>query len=231
MNLQETANVLGFAQAFDNRTVGEANVRAWHYSLRGLNSGDVLEAIRRHYATETAWIMPAHINRLVDEIARERESAANPWAPGQHGVPKEQALPELPRSERLTAGDISPRIVELLSQLRAELPDAPREKLFPRQEAWKREQAAFRRAEDATPNPHYRPGGPVDRIGQLAETYREKCRAAGAHDDGVHIDACPETYPPLQPDGYDAPGCRSAWHAQGPDVARPVTCLECGAAA
>lgn len=216
MNIIETTNALALAQAYDNRTVGEANVRAWYLVLGDLAADDVMEAIRRHYLTETAWVMPAHINRLVGEIGQEREKAARKWAPGQHGVPLEQALPELPRGERLTAGDVSPRVLELLSQLRAVLPEAPREKLFPRQEAWKREQAAFQRADTAAPNPHYRPGGPVDDLladapaptavrggiqygggeqPSVVEQARDLCRANGPHDSGLHIEICPDSNP------------------------------------
>lgn len=192
MNIMETTNALALAQAYDNRTVGEGNVRAWHLVLGNLDADDVMEAIRRHYAAETAWVMPAHINRLVDEIRQEREKAARKWAPGQHGVPVADAVPELPRGERLTAADVTPRIVDLLAQLRAELPEMPREVLFPRQVAWEREQAAYRRASGGEPNPLYRPGGPVAPVMSEEDRLRELCRISGAHDDGVHADMCPD---------------------------------------
>lgn len=181
MNFEETANALALAQAYDNRTVGEANIRAWHLVLGDLDAGDVMEAIRRHHGTESAWIMPAHIVRLVGEIGRERAKAARQWAPGQYGVPKDEAAPEIERAERLTAADVSPRVVELLDQLRTELPDVPRERLFPREAYWDRQQRAHAR-QDATEPP--RPN--------LLEQARDWCRANGAHDSGLHVDICPD---------------------------------------
>jgi hypothetical protein len=194
VNLIETANALALAQAFDNRTVGEANVRAWNTILGDLEAADVMEAIRRHYLAESARIMPAHVTRLVGEIQQERAKAARRWAPGQHGVPLADAVPELPKGDRLTTSDISPDVLDLLGQLRAALPDVPRGKLFPRQEAWKREQAAFRRADTATPNPHYRPGDLVapEHAPNLLEQARDLCRANGPHDSGMHVDICPD---------------------------------------
>lgn len=185
MNILETSSALALAQAYDNRTVGEANVRAWHLILADLAAADVMEAIRRHYAADSAWIMPAHIVRLAGEIGQERAKAARQWAPGQHGVPKEEALPEITRGERLTADDISPEVVTLLGQLRSALPDVDRGRLFPRQAAWDREQRAFQRSQGGEANPHYRHRSVDDRL-------RDVCRVEGAHDSGEHAEGCPD---------------------------------------
>lgn len=155
MNINETTKALALVQAFDNRTVGEVNVRAWHAILSDADAADVMEAIRLHYAERTDWIMPAHIRQSVRDIVRARE--ISPWAPGQYGVKREEALPELPQGERLTADDISPSVVELLSQLRSALPEVDRARVFPRQAAWDREQRAFQRSQGGEPNPAYRP--------------------------------------------------------------------------
>lgn len=197
MILSEAAHLLSTIASFNNRTIGESDVIAWQSVLADVPLADAEEAVRRHYAEHIEWMMPAHVRRLVRDIERDRASAASLWAPGQWQVPKEQAVPELPRGERLTAADLSPKVVDLLSQLRAELPDVPRERLFPREAHWDRQQRAFRRQDAAEPNPRYRPGGPtgplVVRIEQLAVSYRERCRAAGPHDDGLHIDECPDS--------------------------------------
>lgn len=154
MNISETSNALALAQAYDNRTVGEMNVRAWHAILGDLGAADVMEAIRRHYAETDAWVMPAHIRRAVADIELERARAARRWAPGQAGVAPEDALPELPgpltesqkRSWR-----------EVLESLGVRIPDGSREALMPRTVAWEREQRAFLRTHDGEPNPLYRP--------------------------------------------------------------------------
>lgn len=185
MNLIETANVLALAQAFDNRTVGEVNVRAWYAVLGDLAAEDVVKAVEAHYSTETAWIMPAHVVAFVKDLDRIRAAAATPWAPGQYGVPKDQALPELPGgAARLTAADVSPEVLDLLSQLRAKLPDAPRERLFPREAEWDRQQRAFTRQWAAEPPRQ-----------DVVEAARDMCRAEGPHDSGAHISICPDVVP------------------------------------
>jgi hypothetical protein len=110
-------------------------------------------------------------------------------------VRKGDALPEVAQGERLTVGDLSPRVADLLSQLRAELPDAPRERLFPRQVAWEREQQARQRSAAGEPNPHYRPRSVDDRL-------RDVCRVEAAHDSGTHAEGCPDAT-------REAPGCAS----------------------
>lgn len=181
MNLSETARLLSTIAAFNNRTIGEGDVVAWQSVLSDVPLADAEEAVRRHFAEQTDWLMPAHIRRGVRDIQRERDVAATKWAPGQFGVPKDEAMPEIERGARLTAADVSPKVVDLLSQLRAELPDVPRERLFPREAEWDRQQRAFARQTAAEP---MRPN--------ILEQSRDMCRVNGPHDSGVHIDICPD---------------------------------------
>jgi len=163
MNLKETNQALALAQAFDRRTVGEMDVRAWHAVLGDLDPADVLEAIRRHYAVETDWIMPAHVRRLSVEIELERRKAAAKWAPGQHGVPKAEAMPEISGGEvpGWFAGAVqraaSTSAAEILAEIRRNLPAGSREALMPRAAAWEREHRAYLRVRDGEANPHYKP--------------------------------------------------------------------------
>lgn len=162
MNITETTNALALAQAFDNRTVGEVNIRAWHSVLFGADAADVMAAIRDHYAGTTEWIMPAHILRSVQEMAAKREAAARHtgWAPGQAGVPKDQPMPELkPRApyEQLMETDLTPEVADLIRSVRAMLPEGSRETLMPRGVAWEREHRSYLRTQSAEPNPLYRP--------------------------------------------------------------------------
>lgn len=194
MNLSETAELLTMISAFNNRTIGEGDVNAWQSVLNDVALDDAREAVRRHFAEQTDWMMPAHVRRIVRDIERERQVSATKWAPGQYGVPKDAAAPEIERGERLTAADVSPRVVELLGQLRAELPDVPRERLFPREAYWDQQQRAFSRQGAAEP--------PRPNVLELA---RDECRANGAHDSGLHIAICPGAEPEPEPQ-YDMVG-------------------------
>lgn len=65
MTPAETAKVLAKASAYDQRTVGQTDVLAWHEALRDLGYDDAMAAVAKHYAHSTDRIMPAHIRRLV----------------------------------------------------------------------------------------------------------------------------------------------------------------------
>lgn len=150
MNLSETARLLGAMAAFDRRTVGDGDVIAWQAVLSDAAFEDCLEAVKGHYAEQTEWMMPAHVRRAVRDIVRRREMS--PWAPGQYGVPRDQAYATV---GRVNAADLTGAVREVLTQLHVELP--PSEVLHPRQAAWDREHRAFLRSRDAEPNPFYKP--------------------------------------------------------------------------
>lgn len=168
MNREETANLLTAMAALDRRTIGTADVIAWQSLLTDVAFEDGLEAIKRHYAEHTEWMMPAHVRRLVVEIIKERDDAARAtgYAPGQYGVPKEHPMPEIkPGGPYELMRDVSVAdadVAELLAALRAKLPEGSREALRPRTVAWEREQRAFVGVREAGPNPLYKPPtGPV----------------------------------------------------------------------
>lgn len=157
MNLSETARALALVQAFDQRTVGDADVIAWQGVLADATLADVEEAVRQHYAEETGRIMPAHIRRAVRDMVSQREMArtATPWAPGQYGVLKADAMPEV--AGPVDENALTPSVRALLDATRAMLPEGSREALMPRRVAWEKEFAAQERQKNAVPNPHYRP--------------------------------------------------------------------------
>ncbi len=155
MNLAETTEALALAQAYDRRTVGEADVRAWQAVLSDVPAADAMEAIRRHYRDSEAWLMPATVRRIAAEIQRER--AVSPWAAGQYGVPREGALPEVSAAGRLQLGDLPAPMAELIARVRALAGEGSREALHPRRVAWEREHAAYRRQAAGEPNPLYDP--------------------------------------------------------------------------
>jgi hypothetical protein len=72
MNAQQASRVLAKLAAFDNRTVGEANIRAWAEALDGIDLGDALAAVTRHYQRSPDFARPAHIIDAVREITEDR---------------------------------------------------------------------------------------------------------------------------------------------------------------
>ncbi len=72
MTPAETARVLAAAAAFDQRTVGTADVAAWHAALSELDYADARDAITRHYRTTTDRVMPVHVLHFAEEIRSER---------------------------------------------------------------------------------------------------------------------------------------------------------------
>lgn len=155
MNLSETARLLSAMSAYDRRTIGDGDVIAWQAVLPDAAFEDCLEAVKQHYAEQTDWMMPAHVRRAVRDIERARQMS--PWAPGQHGVPRDEAVPEVTPGGRLALSDLPAAVAELVARVRADLPEGSREALMPRTVAWEREHAAFLRTQSAEPNPHYRP--------------------------------------------------------------------------
>jgi hypothetical protein len=65
MTPSQTAELLGFAAAFDRRTVGKADALAWHTILADITFDAAKQAVAAHYAVETRWIMPADIRNAV----------------------------------------------------------------------------------------------------------------------------------------------------------------------
>jgi hypothetical protein len=149
--------------SFDRRTVGDGDVIAWQAVLSDAAFEDALEAVKQHYAEQTEWMMPAHVRRAVRDMVGQREAAARHtgWAPGQAGVPKDEAMPvdlrPVDPGARLALSDLPAAVADLVARVRADLPEGSREALYPRRAAWEREHAAYLRQQAAVRNPHYRP--------------------------------------------------------------------------
>ncbi|MES9522416.1 zinc finger domain-containing protein [Streptomyces capoamus] len=80
MTPAETAALLSFAAAFDRRTIGEADVLAWHTVLADIGFEPAKAAVTAHYAVHTRWIMPADIRQHV--VAQRADTAADIQGPG-----------------------------------------------------------------------------------------------------------------------------------------------------
>lgn len=157
MNLSQTARLLSTVASFNNRTVGETDVVAWQSVLSDVDLADAERAVRDHYAESTEWIMPAHVRRAVRDMVSQRDMAerATPWAAGQYGVLKADAMPEV--AGPVDENALTPSVRALLDATRAMLPEGSREALMPRRVAWEKEFAAQERQKNAVPNPHYKP--------------------------------------------------------------------------
>jgi hypothetical protein len=158
VNLSETARLLAAMASFDRRTVGDGDVIAWQAVLVDAPFDDCLEAVKQHYAEHTEWMMPAHVRRAVRDMANQREMAARHtgWAAGQAGVPKDQAHPEVADTVKALE-QLPASVLDLVTRVRAMLPEGSREALMPRRVAWEREYAEFGKREKAEPNPFFRP--------------------------------------------------------------------------
>lgn len=73
MTPEDVVDVLTKAAAFDQRTVGEADVLAWHEVLHRCDRDDALAAVTRHYTDSRERIMPADVVRLARVVREERQ--------------------------------------------------------------------------------------------------------------------------------------------------------------
>jgi hypothetical protein len=88
------ALVLAKCQAFDNRTVGETNVRAWHEAAGDLPQAMAMRAVTRWYRDHAGeWLDPAGL----------RVTARTLWAEDR------QARLDADHDRRLAAVDAAPR--------------------------------------------------------------------------------------------------------------------------
>lgn len=67
MTRDEVLGLLQVAQSYDSRNIDGLMAQAWQDAANrcGWTVDAAVEAIRRHYATETARIMPGHVTALV----------------------------------------------------------------------------------------------------------------------------------------------------------------------
>ena len=64
MKESDAAAVLALAAAFDKRTIGETDVRAWGIALGALSPERCLQAVARYYGENSRPIMPSDVKML-----------------------------------------------------------------------------------------------------------------------------------------------------------------------
>lgn len=133
MTPDEVALVLTKASAVDQRTIGEADVLAWHEILERVELADAIEAVKRHYAASRERIMPADVLKLSRTVRDERSRAtAAPLAlPGRFEDDAE-------RDARVKAGAAKVRkvIAPLIARMSVDRDKPMWQKTGPARGAW-----------------------------------------------------------------------------------------------
>jgi hypothetical protein len=106
----EAAQVLAKAAAFDRRTVGEIDARAWAEVLGHVSLDDALAAVTRHYAGSREWIMPSDVREQVRQIHNDR-------SPGGGGLAAiaASAAPAVPLRDR--SADVQRLVAQVVEAL------------------------------------------------------------------------------------------------------------------
>ena len=86
MNRAETARLLGFCAANDQRTVGEADVLAWHDMLGPIAFARAWEAARAHYRRQPdVRLKPGHLWQLCKTTTTAEAAQRDLEQPCEHG--------------------------------------------------------------------------------------------------------------------------------------------------
>lgn len=81
MTPEETGAILALCASYDARTVGKADVLAWHHAIGDLPYDDARAAVLAHYRDRRDRIMPADVRHRVKTIREERIKALPTPAP------------------------------------------------------------------------------------------------------------------------------------------------------
>lgn len=86
MTPSETAELLTLMAAYDRRTIGAADVAAWHREVATLPLGDCQDAVVAHYGSSREWVMPADVLNGVRALRADRlRMAGDPPIPPVDG--------------------------------------------------------------------------------------------------------------------------------------------------
>jgi len=108
VKVTDTAAVLAKAAIFDFRTVGEADVMAWHEIIGDLDAADALAGVTRWYRDRADRLMPAHLREAVGLVQADRRRDARLKA-------------EQDRAEQAPLEPVGRRFAELEAERRVEL--------------------------------------------------------------------------------------------------------------
>lgn len=91
MKPEDTALVLAKCAAYDQRTIGQSDVAAWHEIIGHLQRADALEAVRRWYASHRERIYPSDVIETVRLLGNARATAILA-APAEHDPVRHQQV-------------------------------------------------------------------------------------------------------------------------------------------
>jgi hypothetical protein len=77
MNHHEVGLLLAKCAAYDRRTVGKADIEAWHDALSDLPFSDASTALTEHYTRTSNWVGVADVRNGVKRIRAERLARAD----------------------------------------------------------------------------------------------------------------------------------------------------------
>lgn len=72
----QIGDLLTVITAIDRRTIGDADIEAWHLILGDLELADCAQAVKDHYSERRDWLMPADVHTRATGIARRRAGRA-----------------------------------------------------------------------------------------------------------------------------------------------------------
>lgn len=86
MTPSETAELLTLMAAYDRRTIGAADVAAWHREVGPHTLADCQDAVIAHYGSSREWVMPADVLDGVRALRADRlRMAGDPPIPPVDG--------------------------------------------------------------------------------------------------------------------------------------------------
>lgn len=126
MTPADAAELLAHCAAFDRRTIGEADARAWARALHDVPlDDDLLDAVAEHYAHTDKWITVAQVRDMRARIRTGRIDAAHPVYDGNPDETGEQFVAR--RQAQITAAAKGNLPVRTITQA---IGAAPSEKLL-----------------------------------------------------------------------------------------------------
>jgi hypothetical protein len=118
VNMSEIATLLAMVAAFDRRTVGEADVVAWHEAVGDLRLEDARAAVIAHFRTSRDWLMPIDVRTAVAALRRDRLERELPIEPPDADPNDVPAYLAALRAQRHRVGDGTERprpVAELIA--------------------------------------------------------------------------------------------------------------------
>lgn len=163
MNVEQAGLLLAKVAGYDNRTVGDANILAWHEALSDVDFRDALQAVAAHFRDSTDYLMPVHVRRGAEAVDRDRRRDERERL---EAAEVERAITQGPLKDR------SADVRAFVAQIRDILPPGDPDTLWYGRREWRENRERHERMRTAAPNPHYDPAAAarLAEINAAAET-------------------------------------------------------------